>query len=100
MSDPSDSGTDLVARRWLLTGRVQGVGFRHFTRTRGQSLGVRGWVKNLPDGRVEIRVAGTEDELARFKGEVQEGPPAGRVDRLEEETIEPREDWQSFEVRF
>lgn len=97
--DDSPEG-DSVARRWLLTGRVQGVGFRHFTRSRARRIGVTGWVKNLPDGRVEIRVAGTPEEVAELKSRVREGPPAARVDRLQEETLEPQEDWQGFEVRF
>lgn len=86
--------------RWLLSGRVQGVGFRHFTLTRARRLGVVGWVKNLADGRVEIRVAGSPADLAALKDEVREGPPAGRVDALEEEMVEPNPSWTRFEVRF
>ena len=92
--------TSPPAYRWLLSGRVQGVGFRHFTLTRARRLGVEGWVKNLSDGRVEIRVAGSPEDVAALKGEVREGPPAGRVDRLEEDEIEPNPGWTGFEVKF
>lgn len=57
-------------------------------------------MKNLSDGRVEIRVVGSPAEVAALKEKVREGPPAGRVDRLEEEEIEPNPDWTRFEVRF
>lgn len=86
--------------RWLLSGRVQGVGFRHFTLHRAQGLGVGGWVKNLPDGRVEIRVVGSPADVAELKDNVRQGPPAARVDALAEEVIEPDPDWKRFEVRF
>jgi acylphosphatase len=86
--------------RWLLTGRVQGVGFRHFALSQAQRLGVGGWVRNLPDGRVEIRVVGSPVDVAALKDRMQEGPPAGRVDELKEEVIEPNPGWTRFEVRF
>lgn len=86
--------------RWLLSGRVQGVGFRHFTLSHAQRLGVGGWVKNLPDGRVEIRVVGSPSGVAKLKDRVWEGPSAGRVDDLQEEVIEPDPGWERFEVRF
>lgn len=86
--------------RWLLSGRVQGVGFRHFTLRHAQRLGVGGWVKNLPDGKVEIRVVGSPSGVAELKDRVLEGPSAGRVDDLAEEVIEPDPGWSRFEVRF
>jgi len=88
------------ARRWLLSGRVQGVGFRHYTLGQARRLGVVGWVRNLPDGRVEIRVAGDPQEVATFRERIEQGPRWGRVDRLEEEAIEADPGWTRFEVRF
>jgi acylphosphatase len=88
------------AWRWLVTGRVQGVGFRHFTVTQARQLGVLGWVKNLPDGRVEIRVTGEPEAVAAFKRRVEEGPRWGRVDHLEEEPREPDAAWEGFGVRY
>jgi len=89
-----------LGHRWLLSGRVQGVGFRHFTLTRAQRLGVAGWVKNLPDGRVEIRVVGSPENVAALKNEVREGPPAAEVEHLEEQVVESDPEWKRFEVRF
>ena len=89
-----------LGHRWLVGGRVQGVGFRHFVLTQAQRLGVGGWVKNLDDGRVEIRVVGPPVDVAELKSKVKEGPPAGRVDEFEEHIIEPDPDWKRFEVRF
>jgi acylphosphatase len=69
----------LDCRRWTLTGRVQGVGFRWFVRGHAQALGVRGWVANTWDGAVEVVGMGspeTLDELARL---LAKGPPAARV---------------------
>jgi len=100
MAETSYDDTIPLAHRWLLSGRVQGVGFRHFTLTHAQRLGVGGWVKNLPDGRVEIRVVGPAVDVATLKDKVREGPPAARVDRLEEDVIEPEQSWDRFEVRF
>lgn len=100
MSEESRNDRQDIAYRWLLSGRVQGVGFRHFTLTHAQRIGVGGWVKNLPDGRVEIRVAGSPGRVAELKEKIREGPPAGRVDDLEESDLEPDLAWGRFEVRF
>jgi acylphosphatase len=81
MSAPPDRPQ---AVRLLLSGRVQGVGFRFFVRRLGEELGLAGRVRNLPDGRVEIVAAGDGETLARFKEEVRVGPPGARVSRVEE----------------
>ena len=70
---------ELVARRWLVQGRVQGVGFRWFIQTRAQSLGVRGWAANLPDGSVEVVGMATAEALASFESLVRQGPRGARV---------------------
>lgn len=85
------------AYHYLLSGRVQGVGFRHFTRTRARELGLVGTVANLPDGRVEIRVAGDPEALETFDRAVREGPPAGRVEGVRREPLEPA-GWDDFRV--
>jgi acylphosphatase len=86
--------------RWVLAGRVQGVGFRYFVRELARELGVSGRVRNLPDGRVEIEAAGDPATLARFKREVAGGPPGARVTRFEE--VEEREieaaPWDGFAI--
>lgn len=99
----SDDFGDRVFRHYLVSGRVQGVGFRHFTRVQAQELGLVGTVKNLDDGRVEIHVAGDPAILDDFEDRVRQGPRTGRVDDLEREDLDPdqvRDDdrWQDFRV--
>jgi acylphosphatase len=64
-------------------GRVQGVGFRHFVRERARALGLSGWVKNAPDGSVELLVSGDEQATARLLDVVRRGPPYAEVAAVE-----------------
>ncbi len=72
-----------VARRYLISGRVQGVGFRFFAEAAGRREGLQGWVRNLPDGRVEIAAEGDAEAVARFESAVRQGPRGARVDGVE-----------------
>jgi acylphosphatase len=63
-----------VCRRYLVRGRVQGVGFRYFVHKEALRLGLRGWVRNLDDGRVEALAEGPADVLAEFEGALHRGP--------------------------
>lgn len=63
-----------------VVGRVQGVGFRWWTVRQARSLGLRGTVRNLPDGSVEIRAVGPGPAITRFEEALREGPPGARVD--------------------
>lgn len=65
--------------RMMVAGRVQGVCFRAYTRDEARSLGVRGWVRNLPDGRVEVLAKGTPDQLRALEAFCRKGPPHARV---------------------
>jgi len=58
----------------IVTGRVQGVGFRYFTIARAKSLGIRGWVRNLPDGSVETLIHGQDEAIDEMIGLLREGP--------------------------
>jgi acylphosphatase len=78
-----------VARRYLINGRVQGVGFRYFTRSTALREGLHGWVRNLPDGRVEVAVEGEADALERFERHLRHGPPGAWVDELSVEETPP-----------
>jgi len=69
--------------RAVVSGRVQGVWFRESTRQCAEELGVRGYVRNLPDGRVEAVFAGEASAVAAALDFVREGPPLARVDELE-----------------
>lgn len=95
----TESGT-IQARRFLVSGRVQGVGFRYFVMREARSRGLAGWVRNLPDGRVEIQAAGTSAVLEELGERLRQGPPSGRVSRLEEEALSPVPSWDGFDVRF
>jgi len=76
----------MTARRWLVRGRVQGVGFRYFTQREAIALGVTGWVRNLDDGRVEVFGQGSEAEVDTLQGRLWQGPRWAEVRDVE--TIE------------
>ena len=61
------------AVRWIVTGRVQGVSYRYFTQQAARELELTGWVRNLPDGSVEVQVAGDDAVLERFRQQLREG---------------------------
>ena len=69
----------MPAARFLVDGRVQGVGFRAWTRRRALELGLRGVARNLPDGRVEVLAAGAPADLDQLGEALQVGPPLARV---------------------
>lgn len=73
----------LATRRFLVSGRVQGVGFRFFVHEAALLEHVSGWVKNRPDGRVEALAQGPHDALQRFEEQLRLGPPSARVDAVE-----------------
>ncbi len=67
------------AALYLISGRVQGVGFRYFVLRQAQALGLAGWVRNLRDGRVEVLAAGGEGAMAALEGRLWSGPPTAQV---------------------
>jgi acylphosphatase len=72
-----------VARRFLVSGRVQGVGFRYFTQDIAEREGLTGVVRNLPDGRVEAVAEGDSESLTRFEAALRRGPSHARVELVE-----------------
>jgi acylphosphatase len=74
------------AKRFLVSGFVQGVGFRYFTQGEAEHLGLGGYVRNLPDGRVEAYAIGTPDQLARFRAALERGPRLSSVREVKEES--------------
>ena len=66
----------------LVSGRVQGVGFRWFVRVAGRRLQLSGWVRNRPDGAVEIAAAGSQDRIDEFRSEIARGPDAAVVSEV------------------
>ncbi len=72
------------ARTWFVSGRVQGVGFRWFVRKHAHYLGLTGWVRNEPDGRVQVYAVGSPDALNELAGWLHKGPPTATVRGVEE----------------
>jgi acylphosphatase len=87
------------ARRFVVRGRVQGVGFRWFVEREAHILQVAGWVRNNHDGSVEVLAMGTREQLAGLRSRLQEGPRAARVDHIEELEAELIAELNSFQVR-
>jgi acylphosphatase len=79
-----------------LSGRVQGVGFRWFVRREAEELGLTGRVRNLPDGRVEVEVAGSPERLHAFRERLRQGPPGARVADLIERELPSVPAWDGF----
>ncbi|MGE0482832.1 MAG: acylphosphatase [Gammaproteobacteria bacterium] len=75
-------------RAYVVSGRVQGVWYRASARERAAELGLRGWVRNLADGRVEALAAGTPAALAAFEAWLAEGPPRARVSGVDMHVVE------------
>ena len=73
-----------VIRRYRVTGKVQGVFFRHSARLEAERLGIRGAARNLPDGSVEVLVAGAAAALDELREWLRRGPPMARVDEVTE----------------
>jgi acylphosphatase len=87
-----------AARRYLVSGYVQGVGFRWFVRRVAEEIGVTGWVRNLPDGRVEAEAAGAPEALAAFEARLREGPAGARVTAVEVEQLAEAADRERFDI--
>lgn len=83
-----------------VTGRVQGVGFRYFTRRQATRLGLTGWVRNQPDGSVELVAEGSRDALEALLAALQEGPPTSRVTRVQPYWSEASGSFSAFNVRY
>ena len=71
-----------IARRYIISGRVQGVGFRYFTQESALREGATGWVRNLPDGRVEAYVEGDAEAVTRLERALRSGPRGSRVEKV------------------
>ena len=84
----------------LIDGRVQGVFFRAFTRDIAQTLGLKGWVKNLFDGRVEAVFEGKREFIERAIQECYSGPPGARVTNIEVKWEEFKGDLKGFAIKY
>ena len=88
----------MQARRFLVRGRVQGVGFRWFVEREARLLGVAGWVRNNSDGAVEVFAQGTREQLSALRDRLQAGPRAARVDQVEELDANLTKDLTTFRI--
>lgn len=96
MSEPAED----EAVRMVISGRVQGVGFRYFTRRVARQLDLVGWVCNLPSGEVEVRVVGEGPTLEAFRQRLRQGPAGSRVDAVSYSELIAPEGWTDFQIVF
>jgi acylphosphatase len=88
----------IQARRFVVRGRVQGVGFRWFVEREAHILGIAGWVRNNSDSSVEVLAMGTRDQIAGLRSKLRDGPRAARVDDVEELDAKPVSGLGTFRI--
>lgn len=84
----------------IVSGRVQGVGFRYFVQNVARELGLSGYVRNTPSGDVEVVAEGDAVALEEMRQRLAQGPPLARVDNVEDELSLGKSEFSSFGVRF
>jgi acylphosphatase len=94
----TSTGNRTEARRFLVRGRVQGVGFRWFVEREAHILGIAGWVRNNSDSTVEVLAMGTPEQLSGLRSRLQQGPRAARVDDVEESNAKPVPGLTTFRI--
>lgn len=87
-----------MARRYLVRGHVQGVGFRYYAEHAASQVGVSGWVRNLDDGRVEVYAVGSQDQLSEFAAALHRGPRFADVRGVEEQEAAVQQ-YASFQIK-
>ncbi len=93
----SRSAAGRIAKLYRVKGRVQGVGFRFFVERAARELGLRGYVRTLADGRVEVYASGDELALGQLRKSLEEGPRASRVESVEEQDA-PWQQYKTFTI--
>lgn len=91
-------GSLLETRRYVVSGRVQGVGFRWFVEREARALGLSGWVRNRSDGSVEVLASGTREQLGALYDKLKQGPRAARIDDIAVEDAAPLKDLHTFRI--
>lgn len=84
----------------IITGRVQGVGFRYFVDQNAKSLHLSGWVRNQMDGTVELEVQGESDRLEIFMRRLQEGPTFANIEAVDKEEVPFNKEERGFRIRM
>jgi acylphosphatase len=95
-----DEARATAARHLQIHGRVQRVGYRAFARRAARRLGLTGWVRNRPDGTVELVAQGPESALDALLLRLRQGPPGAHVSEIREEPESPRPDRVDFEITY
>lgn len=90
----------VVAKCFILSGRVQGVGFRFFVENQANLENLDGYVRNLDDGRLEIAAEGDAEAMVRFERAVRRGPAAARVDTCDVTDLTPQHRRNGFSIRL
>jgi acylphosphatase len=88
----------MIARKLFISGMVQGVGYRFFAQRSSARHQVRGYVRNLKDGRVEVWAEGSELAVNEFKSDLAAGPTDSRVETIEEIVVEPTGLYSAFRI--
>lgn len=88
----------MQAKRYIVRGRVQGVGFRWFVDHEARQLGLSGWVRNNLDGSVEVLAMGSDQQLEALRRKLEAGPRAARVDEVEETPADPMAGLKTFRI--
>ncbi|MGD9631324.1 MAG: acylphosphatase [Pyrinomonadaceae bacterium] len=88
----------MIARKFFITGTVQGVGFRYFAQRSAARHQVRGYVANLPDGRVEAFAQGDEKAVTDFRDDLAAGPRWSKVDDIEEIVVDIDKRYSNFRI--
>jgi acylphosphatase len=91
---------ETVRQRAVVTGRVQGVGFRYYVRQVAGGSQVTGFVRNLPDSSVEVEVQGPVQEVERFLDDLRIGPPGSKVDDVSVQPLSVRPEEDGFDIRM
>ena len=90
----------MVAKSFIVTGRVQGVGFRWYVQRRAKSLELTGWVRNLPDGTVEVLAEGPEAALASLESLLEKGPAGSMVKEVQSRLAEVSGRFYDFDITY
>ena len=88
-----------IARRFAVTGRVQGVGFRYFVQEAADREGVTGYVRNLPDGSVEAYVEGEAEAVTRVERAIRRGPGGAHIRNVNVDDEEPAGTYREFSIK-
>lgn len=87
-----------IARKFLISGRVQGVGYRYFAQRSAARHQILGYVRNLPDRRVEVWAEGIGEAVDEFRNDLIAGPTYAKVEQIEETVLDPTRTYTSFRI--